>query len=159
MSYEWNPLWRDNSQDVFHHVWKVLPYKIPVSLASSITPDFNDYLYTIYSQALGAFGCDAIPRLGFTLTIVPQEDKTHIIMIWNRLLDTLIQAFRDRLMSIDKSEVETFLNECVFCLSEDWCMNPDYWESLPQCDKNELQRILSMEVPERVKSIPRIITL
>ena len=159
VSYEWNPLWRDNSQDVFHHVWKVLPYKIPVSLASSITPDFNDYLYTMYSQALGAFGCDAIPRLGFTLTIVPQEDKTHIIMIWNRLLDTLIQAFRDRLMSIDKSEVETFLNECVFCLSEDWCMNPDYWESLPQCDKNELQRILSMEVPERVKSIPRIITL
>lgn len=159
VSYEWNPLWRDNSQDVFHHVWRVLPYKIPVSLASSITPDFNDYLYTIYGQTLSAFGCDAIPRLGFTLTIVPRENKTHIIMIWNRFLDPVVRTYSDRLMSPDKSKVETFLNECIFCLSEDWCMSPEYWESLPQTVKNELRHILSMGRSEQVKSIPHIITL
>lgn len=159
MFYEWNPLWYDNPQNSFHHAWRILPQRLPISLASIITPVFNEYLYVLYGEALNELGCKVMPRIGFTLTIVPQEEETHVIMIWNRILDSVVRVYRDRLMSSNNPEVEIFLNECIFCLSEDWCMNPDFWAAIPQHIKNELKQKLSMGMYERVKSIPHIITL
>ena len=159
MFYEWNPLWYDNPQNSFHHAWRILPQRLPISLASIITPIFNDYIYVLYGSVLNELGCKVMPRIGFTLTIVPREEETHVIMTWNRLLDPVVRVYRDRLMSSNNLEVETFLNECVFCLSEDWCMKPDFWAAIPNHIKNELKQKLSMKMFERVKSIPRIITL
>lgn len=157
--YEWNLLWLDNPMSQLYHAWRVLPKKLPISLASCITPDIDNRFYEIYVRVLSEFGNNVMPRLGFTLTIVPQEERTHIIMIWNRLFDPVIRAYRDRLMSSDIFILETFLNECVFCLSDDWCMNPDFWESLPPSTKDELRYRVSKGMSEQVKNIPHIITL
>ena len=158
--YDWMPLWRDKTCDQIHHVWRVLPKKLQVSLASIITPAIDNYIYIKYWKALASVGMDIIPRLGFTLTIVPQESKTHVIMAWNKFFESVVLPYRNRLMSSNNSEVEEFLNECVFCLSEDWCMNPAMWDGIPQSVKDELQLKLSMEsYHDRARNIPRVITL
>lgn len=159
MLYEWNPLWCRRPRDQFHYTWRTLPQRLPVSMASIITPDFDDRLYMIYERFFAIQGVKVIPRFGFSLTIVPQEDKTHVVMIWNKIVSPVIQQYKDRLMSADYSEVECFLNECVFCLSEDWCINPDAWDKIPQHEKDELRQKLSMSIRERVKNIPHIIAL
>lgn len=160
MRYGWNPLWCEKPKDQFHHAWRVLPKKLPISLAAIIVPDFDNNLHAIYERILDPLGVELMPQFEFTLTIVPQEDKTHIVMVWNKIVDPVIQQYRDRLMSSDFSEVEKFLNECVFCLSEEWCMNPDAWNKIPQNEKDELRQQLSMEdMRERTKKIPHIITI
>ena len=159
MLYEWNPLWRDIPQNYFYYVWRVFPRKFPISLVSTILPHFDGRFYAIYSRVFREYGIEVLPRLGFTLTIVPQEEQTHIVMIWNKFSDPVLKTYCDRLRSKEDSEVESFLNECVFCLSEDWCMNPDYWDAISEKSKDELRLILSNDNDGPVKNIPRIITL
>lgn len=158
--YEWKPLWCHEPEKQFCYAWRVLPKKLSISLASIITPDLDDSIYSFYRNVLSMVGVDITPRLGFSLTIIPQDYKTHIIMVWNKIFDPVVDRYRNRLMSLDLSEVEVFLNECVFCLSEDWCMNPNAWNAIPQSVRNNLIQKLSMEdFYDRAKDIPRIITI
>ena len=129
-------------------------------MASVITPDVDDSLYLGYKKNLVASGIDITPRLGFTLTIVPEDGLTHVIMIWPIIYDAIVQPYRDCLLSSNNFKVEKLLNKCVFCLSENWCMNPDAWEGLPQSVKDDLQQKLSMEsYSDRARSVHRILTL
>lgn len=158
--FDWNPLWVEAPNDRLCHAWRILPKKLPVSLSSVITPYFDDEIYNYYRSELVSLGVDIIPRLGFTLTIVPRDNQTHVIMVWNRIFDQVLKPYSNRLMSLDLSDVEEFLNESVFCLSEDWCMNPTAWNSVPQSVKHDLtQNISRGDFGYCTKNIPHIITI
>ena len=60
---------------------------------------------------------------------MPDKLQTHIVMVWNRFDDSNVDAFRHLLCN--KDEVGVFLDTCIFDKSEDFCLKPSLWASLP----------------------------
>lgn len=158
-TYEWNPLWAGDFERSFDFEWRTLPKQLPISLTTCITPP-NPVVSFAYKRCMRMFGMGTVPRLGFTLSIVPLKDKTHIIMIWNKLCEAAVSSYRKRLRDTKAKVIEGFVNECAFCLSEDWCMRPSKWNGLSSKVKNYIGEILAYEdYSQRIRNIPRIIRL
>ena len=142
--YDWHPLWDANPMASIDYAWRVIPKKILVSMASSI-PAISEKQIVEYTDRhidLKANRMDC-PRPGFTLTIVPQEHETHVIMVWSRMNSPLVELWRERMLSEDKGVLEKFLNECVFCKSEDYCIGPAEWDMVSPA----VRRIVEDDLP------------
>ena len=161
LDYDWNPLWVDRPLNSIDYAWRIIPKKILVSMASSISAFHEEQIveYTDRHIDLKANRMDC-PRPGFTLTIVPQEKETHVIMVWSRRNAPLIELLRERMLSEDEGIFETFLNECVFCKSEDYCIGPAEWDMVSPA----VRRIVENDLPTdnlraEEQIVPRIIRL
>lgn len=161
IEYDWKPLWMERAASELYMEWRVIPKRLPVSMTSCISalPEHQVVEYTDRHIDLVAGSMDC-PRPSFTLTIVPQKQDTHIIMIWNKLNAPFVEAWRQRMVSQDKAVFEEFLNECVFCKSEDYCLSPKEWDILSPNTK----RILELNLPDDnhrsiAPIIPKIITI
>ena len=71
------------------------------------------------------------------------------MMCWNRCNSRNVEAWVDRFMT--DNSLSDFLNECVFCKSEDYCLRPSLWDSLPVAEQNIIRKNLqscgSLPVP------------
>lgn len=154
----WAPLWSDRPSQNISHEWRTIPRKIGVSMTSVISAISEKHLFT-YSNRHIDLDKNVIdrPRPSFTLTIVPQETETHVVMAWNRCVEPFIGPFRERMISKDDKVFAGFLNQCVFCLSEDFCLSPDLWDSLSAETKAELEKDLSTEDYRMPVIVPDII--
>lgn len=155
----WAPLWEQRAWQNIDCVWRVIDHPIGVSMASSIPAITASQLLTYSNRHLdlvkNTIDC---PRPSFTLTIVPQSANTHVVMVWNRCMEPFIGPFRDRMSSTDNTIFSEFLNWCVFCMSEDYCLGPDLWDSLSPETKGILEEdlhpepyCLQMIVPDIIK--------
>ena len=153
LDYDWHPLWCDRAASDLYYEWRVIPKTLPVSMTTTISalPEHQVVEYTDRHIDLkeGRMDC---PRPSFTLTIVPQESQTHVIMIWSRHNAPIAEPWRLRMMSNDAAIFSEFLNECVFCKSEDYCLSPRTWNML---SPNE-RRILELDLPDdNFRSVPQ----
>lgn len=161
LDYDWHPLWCDRAVSDLYYEWRVIPKTLPVSMTTTISalPEYRVVEYTDRHIDLenGKMNC---PRPSFTLTIIPQESETHVIMIWNRFNAPIVEPWRARMKSSCPSVFSSFLNECVFCRSEDYCLSPRTWDMLSPNDKKILELNLPNDdmrtVPQRIPDIIRV---
>ena len=142
----WEPLWGRDPMKQVSYVWRVIPHRIDISMASVISAASEKHLkqYLGRHTDLERDVCDR-PRPSFTLSIVPEKTQTHVVMAWNRCVEPFIGPFRERMVSKDGHVFAEFLNQCVFCLSEDFCLSPNLWDSISPKTKAELEEALHTE--------------
>ena len=160
LDYEWNTLWNACPMSDLYYEWRVISKTLPVSLTTSISalPEHQVVEYTDRHIDHVSKKMDR-PRPGFTLTIVPQETQTHVIMIWTNLNAPVVEPWRLRMTSTDDKVFEAFLNECVFCKSEDYCLSPRVWDMLSPSEKRTLElnlpddntRVVEQHVPSLIR--------
>ena len=154
----WEPLWKDDPIQEVSYVWRVIPHRIDVSMASVLSAASEKHLKQYFGHHidLEKDSCDR-PRPSFTLTIVPEKAQTHVVMAWNRCVEPFIGPFRERMASKDDRVFAEFLNQCVFCLSEDFCLSPVLWDSIPPETKAALEEDLHTEDFRSQVVVPDII--
>lgn len=157
-NFIWEPLWKNNPMQEVSYVWRVIPHRIDVSMASIISAASENHLkqYLGRHVDLEKNACDR-PRPSFSLTIVPEKTQTHVVMAWNRCIEPFIGPFRERMGSKDNRVFAEFLNHCVFCLSEDFCLSPDLWDTIPPETKAALEEDLHTEDCLSQVVVPNII--
>ena len=153
--YAWLPLWDDNADKAFRYHWRRINKNIGVSLASCITPlddnSFEAYMASCFDAASGEYNH---ARPFFSLSIVPGDSVTDVVFCWNECNDVNVVPWGERFRTT--SDLALFLNECVFCKSEDYCMRPSLWESLPEDMQRNIRTNLYMCGSD---NIPNVITL
>lgn len=154
----WAPLWVDHPMQNISYVWRVIPHGVGVSVTSTIPAMTEKHLFT-YSNRHIDLQKKTIdrPRPTFTLSIVPEKAQTHVVMAWNRCIEPFIGPFRERMVSEDDRVFAEFLNYCVFCLSEDFCLSPTLWDSIPPETKAVLEENLLTEDLRSQVVVPDII--
>ena len=129
IKYSWNPLWGNSPIDNLAYKWIIINKNIGVSMTSCIPPlsdlSFNSYMESCWDYASKSY---LRSRPFFSLSIVPDELQTHIVMIWNRFDDSNVDVFRRLLCNQD--DVGVFLDTCIFDKSEDFCLRPSLWAAL-----------------------------
>lgn len=154
----WEPLWGPNPMREVSYVWRVIPHRIDVSMASVLSAASEKHLKQYFGRHIDMEkGVSNRPRPSFTLTIVPGKTQTHVVMAWNRCVEPFIGPFRERMVSKDDRVFAEFLNHCVFCLSEDFCLSPDLWDSIPPETKAALEEDLHTEDFRSQVVVPDII--
>jgi len=105
--------------DQFCTVWHELNYTLPLSLTTTICPWLESF-----QEKKTSFG--TIQPL-VSVSIIPEESKTHIVFSWLREHDGDASWIRDSLKTLQG--LEDLLN---LCLSEtaDCCFCPSFWKSI-----------------------------
>jgi len=93
-----------------------------------------------------------------TFSVIPDGGKTHVVMIWpeinRKYMDGLLRSF----LSPDENVFTKLVNECVFVKSEDYCVSPVLWNSLPDEDRSYVRMTTRHEYYRGVVSrIPEIV--
>ena len=144
IKYSWLPLWESHPVENLAYKWITIDKNIGISMTSCIPPlsdiSFDAYMQSCWDNVSGAYSRG---RPFFSLSIIPSENQTDVVMIWNKCDSTNVDAFSSRLG--DGSKVGRFLDECIFERSEDFCLKPSLWDSLGR------------EVQEKVKDSVAII--
>lgn len=156
--FMWKPLWEKNPERNIDCIWRVIDHQIGVSMASSIPAITAKQLLTYSNRHIDLVNNTIDrPRPSFSLSIIPQATNTHVVMVWNRCVAPFIGSFRDRMSSKDNTIFAEFLNQCVFCMSEDYCLGPDLWDSLSPKTKSILEEDLNPEGCCSQMIVPNII--
>ena len=136
--YAWQPLWGASPISEIEWKWRVVNKNLGVSLTSCIPPlddsSFAAYMASHYDVARQAYGH---ARPFFSLSIVPIESCTHIVMCWNRCNSGNVEPWVNRFIA--DNDLSGFLNECVFCKSEDYCLRPSLWDSLSEREQSSIR--------------------
>ncbi len=108
-------------------VWKVVPRNILISCACCFSPYLDEH-----ASKFDATGTDIQPIVAFS--VIPNSDSTHIVISW------LKRHHEDAewITKAAESDLETLIDRFAFAESEDTCINPKLWESLPKPTRSEI---------------------
>ena len=155
-TYRWDLMWRDDKlakfKNDFAYEWVVIPEDVGVAAVAMIPPlsPSQENLYmTAYRRADGSY---AVARPAFSLTVMPSQFATHVVMCWHIDDKNHVDPWRCYLRTNDKTQWVKFLNRCIFTKSEDFYIRPSLWNSLPASvkelvGKNLLPNLVEYEVP------------
>ena len=151
----WGSLWNSDPLFDIEYEWLVLERNIGISLTACIPCltdlSFDSYMKSFYDPISKEY---TTSRPCFTLSICPESDKTHIVMCWRKKDHTNVEHSRRQL--IDSKTRATFLNECIFVKSEDYCLRPSLWALLEETQRNQIISHLRIQAP--LTDIPRVLS-
>lgn len=153
--YLWGSLWVEDPMTDVEYEWLILDRNIGISLATCI-PCLDDLSFDSYMRSF--LNVDAqeyeTSRPCFTLSICPELNKTHIVMCWRKKDNTNVSHCRSRLLNPKLRA--SFLNECIFVKSEDYCLRPSLWNGLPAIQRNLI--VSHLQMPVRANGNPVVLT-
>jgi hypothetical protein len=106
----------------FESVWLSFPMRLGVSSSSCINLHLERYL-EFAAQNPGSH----IPF--FTFNFIPSDSETMLIATWLKQDDKHAHWLRSQLK--DREKQELIINRLLFCESEDTCVTPSIWNSVP----------------------------
>ncbi len=134
-----DPVWLDDYGLKLHWVWRTFSENLKVSVSSMMSPVSTAEGLAITEPFMDfenrMMHC-ARPAMSFT--VVPGQRESHVIMVWADINDKYMEDYKNRLQSPDDEVAKGVINECVFTKSEDYCVNPTLWNSLPEDTRGEL---------------------
>lgn len=151
----WKPLWEADPIADVDYEWLVLDRNIGISLTTCI-PCLDDLSFASYMRSFwnGDTHEYETSRPCFTLSICPELNKTHIVMCWRKKDNTNVMHCRSRLLCPQSRA--SFLNECIFVKSEDYCLRPSLWNGLPTVQRDLIARHLRL--PTLMAETPIVLT-
>ncbi len=160
-SYRWNLLWRDDNlqkfKKDFSHEWVVIPEEIGVSTVTMIPPLSPIHEHRYMSAHCHDDGSYDVARAAFSLSVLPVQCMTHIVMCWHNADAEFVAPWRYDMCTYDRIKLSAFLNTSIFTKSEDFYIRPSLWNSLSETVKDLVSKNLT---PNSAKSeVPRVIVL
>lgn len=142
-------------------VWRIIDKNIGVSCSSCITPMDDKLADDLIGSATDyKNGVLKRPRPFASLSVVPKQGCTHVVVAWHKDVDALAKEFTGRLASTDTSVFQQALNEALFDKSEDYTVAPSLWESLSEEDREILEYATVAEhMRTKIEHLPQIIKL
>ena len=132
--YRWDLLWCDDKlakfQKSYSYQWVVIPEELGVSAVAMIPPLTavrEDRYMTAHRHKDGSYD---VARPSFSLSVVPVQSMTHVVMCWHRDDADYVAPWKNDLCSGDNARLASFLNRCIFAKSEDYYIRPSLWNSL-----------------------------
>lgn len=157
----WDLMWRTNKlakfKNDFAYEWVVIPEDVGVAAVAMIPPlsPSQENLYmTAYRRADGSY---SVARPAFSLSVVPSQFATHVVMCWHIDDTDHVDPWRCYLRTNDKTQWVKFLNKCIFTKSEDFYIRPSLWNSLPASVKDLVGKNLTPNLGEY--EVPNVIVL
>jgi hypothetical protein len=161
VGYRWKLMWRDDKlakfKNDFSYEWVVIPEDVGVSAVAMIPPlsPTQENLYMMaYRHADGSY---EVARPAFSLSVMPSQFATHVVMCWHNADTDCVAPWKRDLCTDDKTKLAAFLNRCIFTKSEDFYIRPSLWNSLPQSVKELVGKNLIPTMGEY--EVPSVIAL
>lgn len=162
LEYYIDPMWRSDHIKELDWVWRVFPVNLNVSMVSMMPPISEAKVFRVtdpyFDIKKRKMSC---PRPSVSMTIVPGKGESHVIMVWHRYNDKYMDEWKARLLSDNDNIVSELINECVFVRSEDYCINPDFWDLISPETKERLSYAMIKESMGRppMSEIPKVISV
>lgn len=122
----------NDSLDKLTTVWKVVPRNILISCTCCLSPYLDEH-----ESKFDAAGTEIQPLV--TFSVIPNSDSTHIVISW-------LERDHEDAEWISKAaerDLETLIDRFAFAESEDTCINPKLWKSLPKPTRSEILHAMS----------------
>ena len=127
------PMFKEGFENTLSYCWAVIPERLPVSNVSVFCPIPHSKQQEICAKSEQACYSEV------SLSIIPSGSRTDVIMVWNLEACPFMNQWIFEFMNANPKRFERFLNRMVFNHSEDWCMNPDFWETLKPSLQNRIR--------------------
>ena len=91
-----------------------------------------------YSENLDSYPERRIPS--FSFNIVPDENKTHIVLAWLDKDDQFSSLLKEQTSTNDR--IVPFINRLVFCETEDLCIMPSLWDAIRPIHRTKIMKFM-----------------
>jgi hypothetical protein len=130
-------------------VWKVVPRNILISCTCCLSPYLDEH-----ESKFDATGTEIQPVV--TFSAIPNSDSTHIVISWlkqdHEAAEWIIEAA--------ESNLEALIDRFAFAESEDTCVNPKLWESLPEPTRSEILHAMRLTYHRgSLEEAPKVVRL
>ena len=143
-------IWSDGFANNLKYVWRIINRNLGVACASRIQSDAVKQHAMIYEPSVRPFA---------TFSLIPECDKTHVILIWDSCFDDQMQDFKHKMISNIASDLSRTLNEFTFVKGTDYCISPTLWQSVSENERSIVLETLRNNVMRKCNSsIPNIIS-
>jgi hypothetical protein len=130
-------------------VWKVVDQNLGISSCSVFSPlleKHQDYMRETWGR----------PQPLVTFNLVPSPASTHVVSSWLPNCHSHCGWIMSEVSSPDG--LELFINRCAFAESEDTCIRPSLWESMPEAARRTVEMVVMPEhVRGQLPEVPRIV--
>ena len=144
----------------FEFIWRVIPRNIGISCASGIPPLDDEAGDKLAGELIDySTGMMKAPRPIISFNVVPENDRTHVVLIWDKQFLPYVNDVRASASSFDKDVIELFFNDALLNRSEDFTMSPDLWEGLSDSVRNTIRELIIPEHMREKVEVPRLVSL
>lgn len=156
----YQPSFDSDAAERFEFIWRVIPRNIGISCASGIPPLDDEAGDKLVGELIDySTGMMKAPRPIISFNVVPENDRTHVVLIWDKQFLPYVNDVRASASSFDKDVIELFFNDALLNRSEDFTMSPDLWEGLSDSVRNTIRELIIPEHMREKVEVPRLVSL
>lgn len=160
MACTFQPSFDSDAAERFEFIWRVIPRNIGISCASGIPPLDDEAGDKLVGELIDySTGMMKAPRPIISFNVVPENDRTHVVLIWDKQFLPYVNDVRASASSFDKDVIELFFNDALLNRSEDFTMSPDLWEGLSDSVRNTIRELIIPEHMREKVEVPRLVSL
>ena len=160
MACTYQPSFDSDAAERFEFIWRVIPRNIGISCASGIPPLDDEVGDKLVGELIDySTGMMKAPRPIISFNVVPENDRTHVVLIWDKQFLPYVNDVRASASSFDKDVIELFFNDALLNRSEDFTMSPDLWEGLSDSVRNTIRELIIPEHMREKVEVPRLVSL
>ena len=160
MACTYQPSFDSDAAERFEFIWRVIPRNIGISCASGIPPLDDEAGDKLVGGLIDySTGMMKAPRPIISFNVVPENDRTHVVLIWDKQFLPYVNDVRASASSFDKDVIELFFNDALLNRSEDFTMSPDLWEGLSDSVRNTIRELIIPEHMREKVEVPRLVSL
>ena len=160
MACTYQPSFDSDAAERFEFIWRVIPRNIGISCASGIPPLDDEAGDKLVGELIDySTGMMKAPRPIISFNVVPENDRTHVVLIWDKQFLPYVNDVRASASSFDKDVIELFFNDALLNRSEDFTMSPDLWEGLSDSVRNTIRELIIPEHMREKVEVPRLVSL
>lgn len=156
----WPRMWRPDAEACLDWEWRIIEGNVGVSSVSFFpilgSGDLGEFYRKHIDPATGRMTC---PFPFVTFSLIPEEGRTHAIMIWDRLVSPMMGKLKRKMRAKDPIILSKAFNDFVFVRNGDFFVNPDLWERLPESEREKVgyaMRPAVFQDPSKIK-VPHVI--
>jgi len=154
------PSFDPDAAERLEFVWRVIPRNIGISCASGIPPLDDEAGDRLAGEQIDySMRTMKSPRPIVSFNVVPEDDRTHVVLIWDKQFLPYVNDVRADASSVDRDVLERFFNDALLNRSEDFTMSPDLWERLPKAERNTIRKLIIPEHMREKIDVPQLVSL
>lgn len=141
-------------------VWRVIPRNIGISCASGIPPLEDEAGDALVGELIDYSTMTMkAPRPIVSFNVVPENDRTHVVLIWDKQFLPYVNDIRAEVSASDPEVFTRFFHDALLNRSEDFTMSPNLWEELPKSRQNTIRKLIIPEHMREKVEVPKLVSL
>lgn len=155
-----DPCFSDDAVEQIEWVWRVIPENIGVSCATCIPPLDDEDADRIVGELINYENRTMRgPRPLVSLSVVPERERTHVVVVWNKCIGKYVREYAQIASSNDPQVFQGWLNDAIFNRSEDFTLSPSLWESFDEDIKKKIECLIMPEHLRKGTEVPLVLSI